>query len=158
MQASCPLWLLLLTLVGIPAPGQVVRSVEVVAVMPPPPRQWKAGSQVVIPLTLRIRAGYHINSNTPAEDYLIPTKLTWDPLEPVILKAVEYPEGETVKYDFSEEPLSVYSNKIVVQSTFDVHAPLPAGTKEITGKLRYQACTEKACLPPKTIPVNVPVR
>jgi hypothetical protein len=39
-----------------------------------------------------------------------------------------------------------------------VPKPLPSDLKELAAKLRYQACTDKACLPPVTVDVKVPVR
>ena len=105
---------------------------------------------------MRIRPGYHVNSNRPSEDYLIPTKLTWD-AAPITLRSVNYPDAESVTYSFSEKPLSVYSGKIRVISTFKAPESPGADFKTLTGKLRYQACNDKACFPPKTIGVKVPV-
>ncbi len=30
-------------------------------------------------VALQLRAGYHVNSNTPSDDYFIPLRLTWNP-------------------------------------------------------------------------------
>jgi hypothetical protein len=35
---------------------------------------------------------------------------------------------------------------------------LPETLTELRGELRYQACTNKACLPPKTLSFSVPVQ
>ena len=136
--------------------GQQFGGIEAASVVPPAPVALKPNAEIVVPLMVRIRAGYHINSHTPFEDYLIPTKLTWQ-AAPLSLKKTEYPDGEIVAYEFSEQPLSVYSDKIVIKSTFRTPEKIPAGLTEIPGKLRYQACTDKACLPPRTIEVAVPV-
>ena len=34
-------------------------------------------------------------------------------------------------------------------------ASAPAGLGAVNGKLRYQACTDKMCLPPKTVDVRL---
>jgi hypothetical protein len=132
------------------------RGVQAASVMPPKSVKVTAGDDLDVTLKVAIRPGYHMNSNTPAEDYLIPTKLTWD-VDGLTVKSVDYPEAETVKYDFSEKPLSVFSGTITLSSSFAVPETLPSGLTELTGKLRYQACTEKACLPPVTVDVHVPV-
>jgi Thiol:disulfide interchange protein DsbD, N-terminal len=132
------------------------RGVQAASVMPPTAVQLKAGEDLSIPLKIAIRPGYHINSNTPAEDYLIPTRLTWRNAG-LKLKSVEYPKAESVQYEFSEKPLSVYSGTITLRSVLAVPAPIPPGLKDLTAKLRYQACNEKACLPPVTVDVTVPV-
>ena len=112
--------------------------------------------QVRVPVGIRIRRGYHINSNTPNERYLIPTSLTWD-TPPFEVKSVEYPAAEEVRYDFSEEPLSVYSSRIEIVTTFRVES-VPAELAELSARFRFQACDDRSCLPPRTIPVKIPVR
>ena len=109
-----------------------------------------------VPITVRIRRGYHINSNTPNDPYLIPTSLAW-PDVPLRVASVMYPPAEEVKYDFSDKPLSVYSSRVEIVTTFDVES-VPGGVDELRGSFRFQACNDKACLPPKTLPVSVPVR
>jgi hypothetical protein len=39
---------------------------------------------------------------------------------------------------------------------FKVAANAPAGPGAAVGKLRYQACNDRACFPPKTVEVTVP--
>ena len=109
-----------------------------------------------VPITVRIRRGYHINSNTPNDPYLIPTSLAW-PNVPLRVASVMYPPAEEVKYDFSDKPLSVYSSRVEIVTTFQVES-VPGGVDELHGTFRFQACNDKACLPPKTLPVSVPVR
>jgi hypothetical protein len=107
-------------------------------------------------LHLQLKPGYHVNSNKPAEEYLIPLRLTWaeGPLEAA---EVVYPAPKFEKYEFSEKPLSVYSGEFDVLTKFKVKAGTAPGPAQQTGKLRYQACNDKMCLPPKTIDVKLPV-
>ena len=149
-------WFTAAVLLGAWASAQSFRGFQALSVVPPEPVFLGASEEVVVPLTLRIRPGYHVNSNRPAEDYLIPTKLTWD-AAPITLKSVNYPDAENVTYSFSEKPLSVYSGKIRVISTFKASQSLGADFKALTGRLRYQACNDKACFPPQTITVKVPI-
>lgn len=118
----------------------------------------KRGASVEVPLKLMVRRGYHINSNVPAEDYLIPTLLRWEPGGPLAPQGVAYPKGESVRYEFAEKPLVVYSGTVTVTSRFRVAADTPAGVTNLKGKLRYQACTDNLCLPPRTLDVSVAVR
>lgn len=117
----------------------------------------KRGQTLAVPLELQLRNGYHMNTNAPLDEYLIPLKLTWDP-SPLTLQDIKYPPGKTEKYEFSDKPLAVYTSDVVVQSHFAVPASAPAGTLTLKGKLRYQACTDKVCLAPKTINVSVPLQ
>ena len=114
------------------------------------------GRQVVVPVAVRIRPGFHVNSDRPADAYLIPTELTWR-TKALALKGIEYPPAELVEYKHSDKPLSVYSGKFVIRSSFGVPAQIPDGLSELTGTLRYQACNDKACFPPQSLPVRIPL-
>jgi thiol:disulfide interchange protein DsbD len=113
-----------------------------------------ASVQVKIPLT--VRQGYHVNSNTPNDEYLIPLKLTWTATGALEGGAITYPKPSQEKYEFAEKPLSVYTGNFELVANFKVAANAPAGPGAAVGKLRYQACSNKACYQPKTIEVTVP--
>jgi Thiol:disulfide interchange protein DsbD, N-terminal len=116
----------------------------------------KRGTIVTAPVKVRLRQGYHVNSNTPSDDYLIPLRLNWkaDPLQPL---SILYPKPHMEKYTFSAKPLSVYSGGFEIQTRFRVPAKAPNGPAILDGKLRYQACNDRLCLPPKTIDVPLTV-
>lgn len=116
----------------------------------------KAGSTAEVKLAVEIRPGYHANSNTPSDDYLIPMRLTWNP-GPLEAAEVVYPKGQMEKYSFSETPLSVYSGDFQILTRFKVAAGAAPGPAVLAGKLRYQACNDRMCLPPKTVDVSLPV-
>lgn len=103
-----------------------------------------------------MREGYHCNSNKPSDEYLIPLKLTWNPgaLES---PEVSYPQPRMEKYAFSDKPLSVYTGSFELVTKAKVSASAMPGQVIATGKLRYQACTDRMCLTPKTIEVSVPI-
>ncbi len=103
-----------------------------------------------------MRPGYHTNSNTPSDPYLIPLKLTWNP-GPLEAVSVMYPKPAMEKYSFSDKPLSVFSGNFDLSTTFKVPANAIPGPTAVTGKLRYQACNDSMCLAPKTIDVRLQV-
>ncbi len=107
-------------------------------------------------LSVQVRSGYHINSNAPADEYLIPLRLNWTgaPLETV---ETIYPKPRMEKYSFSEKPLSVYTGDFELVTRFKVPASAAPGQTTLPAKLRYQACTDRMCLPPKTVDVSLPV-
>ncbi len=116
----------------------------------------KRGSSVVAKIPLHLKAGYHVNSNTPSDEYLIPLRLTWDPGK-LAVEGTVYPKPQMETLSFSEKPLSVFSGTFVVEVRFKAAANAPAGSVTMMGKLRYQACNSKECLPPKIVDVPVPV-
>ena len=130
------------------------RGVQAATALPPPPVELRAGGEVEVPLLVRVRPGYHINSHRPAEEYLIPTSIAWD-AAPLEIVRIDYPDAEIVRYDFSEQPLSVYSGEFEIVTVLRAPKSLPAGLASMKGKLRYQACNDKACLAPATVDVAV---
>ena len=117
----------------------------------------KRGATLEVPLKVTVRPGYHINSNKPAEDYLIPTVVNWE-ADQVTLQGVTYPKAESVRYEFAEKPLLVYSGTVTIVSRLNVSSSATAGPATLNGKLRYQACTDKMCLAPRTLDVSLPIK
>lgn len=135
-----------LLLAALAGNAQVFRGFQAASVIPPEPVKLEPGAKIEIPLVVRIRPGYHINSDQPREEYLIPTAITWE--APALkIEGVEFPEAEIVEYSFSDQPLSVFSGEIVIKSVFRVPGKVPS-MDSIRGSLRYQACNDKSCLAP----------
>ena len=116
----------------------------------------KRGAAVAVKTAVLLKSGYHVNSNTPSEKYLIPLRLTW---EPSALEAVEvvFPKPHMEKYEFSSIPLSVFTGDFELVTRFKVSANATNGPGMALGKLRYQACNNNSCLPPKTVEIRLPV-
>lgn len=116
------------------------------------PQSVKAGKRSVVELHFRVIDGFHVNSNTPKSELLIPTKIALQPAAGVKTETIEYPAGKA--YSFSFEPgekLDVYSGAF----TLKLPVVAGAGTHIVDGTLRYQACDNAACYPPKSLPVQV---
>jgi hypothetical protein len=111
-----------------------------------------AGKRAVLELRFHILQGYHVNSHTPKSDFLIPTALTLQSANGVTAGALEYPPGQS--YSFSFDP----SEKVdVYAGDFTVRLPVVAtpGEHTVDGSLKYQACDNAACYPPRTLPVRL---
>ena len=137
------------------ATGQF-RGFQAATLAPAPPLKLTPGEVVELPLIVRIRRGYHINSNKPTEDYMIPTRLTWDSAE-IQVEAVEFPEAELYTLSFSDQPLAVFSGEFVIKTRFRAPRNLPATLTEAKATLHSQACNDKACLAPTTAEITAPV-
>jgi len=141
-----------LLLLAIPLPGQS----NILSVSPPVKLVAKRNTAAVAKITVQLRSGFHVNSNTPADDYLIPLRLTWT-AAPLEVEQVLYPAPRMEKYEFSEKPLSVYTGDFEIATRFRVPSAAPPGMQVIPGKLRYQACSHKECYPPRTIDVKLAI-
>ena len=116
------------------------------------PQTIPAGKSVRIELHFRVQDGFHVNSNTPKSDYLLPTRVEFGQVEGVKAAPAEYSPGTAYSFSFEpNEKLDVYTG------AFTVKLPVvaTAGEHKLTGTLRYQACDHAACYPPKTLPVEV---
>jgi hypothetical protein len=113
-----------------------------------------AGKSSPVALHFRIAQGMHINSHTPSDEYLIPTVFSIPDGEGVKLDAASYPSGAMITLPSDPKTkLSVYSGEFIIQAKI----VSPAGNHLMQGKLRYQACNDTQCLPPKTITVPIDV-
>ena len=146
----------LIGLMSVPAFAQ--SSAKVVKVKPEQSvYKVKQGSSFQVAVVIDIDGGYHINSNQPAEDFLIPTALKIQPPPGLRANAVRYPKAKVQKFSFSETPMSVYEGRAVLRFTARALSSLSPGSHKIKGKLTVQACNDQACLRPQTVDVEIPL-
>ncbi len=120
--------------------------------------QVHAGASTNVDLAFRVGSGFHINSNKPHSDFLIPTELKLTGADQVTIVGVKYPAGQDETFPFSpDEKLSVYSGDFSVTATVRAPPKAQAGSYPIQGVLTYQACDKAACYPPKNMPVQFQV-
>lgn len=113
-----------------------------------------AGKPSSVELHFQVASGLHVNSHNPTEEALIPTTLSFPEDSSVKLAKAVYPHGELFTYPNDPgQKLSVYTGE------FTIHAELvaPRGDHLLQASLRYQACSNSLCLPPRTIPVAIDV-
>ena len=117
------------------------------------------GKAATVTLNFRVASGFHINSNKPNSELLIPTVLKLSPPTDLSLGNIQYPSGEQVSFAFSpDEKLSVYTGNFSVQATARTIGSIHVGSYRVHGELKFQACDNSACYPPKSIPVNFDVQ
>jgi thioredoxin:protein disulfide reductase len=117
-----------------------------------------AGSTVKAAVVAAVASGYHVNDHVPSLDYLIPTNLKLEPAAPLSVGATSYPKGSPQKFSFLDTPISVYQGKLVVGAQINVAADARPGTYTLKGSLDYQACNDRACLPPTSLPLTLSVK
>lgn len=112
-----------------------------------------AGRPAIVEFDFRVGQGLHINTNMPRSEFLIPTRLRFMPPTDIAVGKVEYPAGEELVLSFSKEKLSVYTGDFKVKAQVSASRSATTGPYTVHGELKYQACNDKACFPPKTLPV-----
>ena len=110
-------------------------------------------------LRFHVNAGFHVNSNTPKSEFLIPTVLKLDAPTDIAVGKITYPAGEEMSFPFSpDEKLSVYTGEFPLSIVIHPLASVVPGKYMLRGELKYQACDNAACYPPKKLPVEFEVK
>jgi hypothetical protein len=116
----------------------------------------KAGHEAIVELRFRVDPGFHINSHDPKDETLIPTALQTDKRSGVDVLSVQYPAGVPFRLSLpgdagQAQVLDVYQGEFRVM----VRLVADPGETTMSGNLRYQACDNAACFPPRTLAVRV---
>jgi len=117
------------------------------------------GHSTPVHFTFHVVDPYHVNSSQPLEQELIPTQLHFSLPAEVALGKLQYPAGKLMSFPFDPSTkLSVYSGDFVVNGIVIAPGQASTGTYTIHGELKYQACDNNACYPPKKLPFTFNVK
>lgn len=108
----------------------------------------KPGDEFKIGVKISISDEWHTNSHTPTEEFLIPAEIEIDSTGAFEVRQIHYPEGEMVKFTFSETPLSVYEGETIIWAEAKANQSLDSDSLIISGTFSYQACNDLVCLMP----------
>ncbi|MEE8526880.1 MAG: thioredoxin family protein [Thermoanaerobaculia bacterium] len=111
---------------------------------------YEAGAAVRVAARVKIEDHWHVNSNTPTYDWLIPTELSLELPVAASAAALTYPPHQMLKFEFTDEPIAVYDGTTTILAELTLGDEVAAGSYEVQGALRYQACDHRQCLPPVT--------
>jgi hypothetical protein len=139
--------------------GMPGRKIPSVTMSPAPIVTVMRGKPTTVNLRFHVGSGFHVNSNKPKSEFLIPTALKLNPPTDIVIGRVNYPSGEEMSFAFApQDKLSVYSGEFPL--TVEVHplASVYPGNYKIHGELRYQACDNAACYPPKKLTLAFEVK
>ncbi len=129
--------------------AQTVKPESVVAVRVEPARvELAGGGAAELTLVATIQEGFHINSNKPAQEYLIPTRVELAGAEGFTLERIEFPAAALKSFGFApDEKLSVYEGTVKVRARLRAKSA-PAGAHSLRLLFHYQACNDQICLRP----------
>jgi len=122
------------------------------------------GQAAVLTVEVKISPPYHINSDRPLQDYLIPTTLELGPQQSLTFGEPIFPPAPVKKLPVADSPMAVYEGTVKIAVEIMPAAGLSVKAVKIDGKVNYQACNDRYCLPPAaqafslTIPVAASAR
>jgi hypothetical protein len=117
------------------------------------------GGKAPLSIEMHVNRGFHVNSNKPNDELLLPTVVHLNPPQGIMIVGIEYPEGEQLALPFmGKDKLSVYSGNFAVAAEVRIPQSSALGSLRVHGEVKYQACDNRQCFPPKTTPLEFDVR
>jgi len=113
-----------------------------------PQAELKRGETTPISLEITVREPYHINSDTPLDEFVVPTSIRFDDEDGLEFGSLDFPEANVRRFSFSENPLSVYEGIFKVEASVRVSSDYRRDEAVISGTISYQACDDISCLAP----------
>lgn len=117
----------------------------------------KRGGAAKATIVMDIPGGLHVNSYRPGSEYAIPTVIKAS-ASGAKVGSVMYPRGKNRKLSFSEETINVYEGRTVFTFNVAVPAKFKGSVVKIPVTVRYQACTDEVCYPPKNKEITLTAR
>ncbi|MEO8724871.1 MAG: protein-disulfide reductase DsbD domain-containing protein [Acidobacteriaceae bacterium] len=156
------IWLLALLALAVSAaaaqdfpPGGKPQWVELVS-SSTPVIQVAATGGAKTTLEFRVKPQMHINSHQPHSGLLIPTELALSAPKGITLQP-QYPAGHDINLPFESEKLSVYTGEFSIEVNVQAKGTSPVKVM-VPAELKYQACNDNSCFPPKTLKFELEVQ
>lgn len=108
-------------------------------------------------IVLTIPGGLHVNSSRPASEYAIPTTVRLSGAG-VRISGPTFPRGVNRKFQFSENTINVYEGTVRFPFTVTVPTGFKGDTVRLRAVVRYQACTDEVCYPPRNKEITITAR
>ena len=118
----------------------------------------RPGDTFKVAIVANIKKGLHINSHQPTEEVLVPTVVSFDETDEIVLAPVSYPEPALKSFSFSGHKIPVYDGRIAMIVWGKVARDIEPGATKISGYFAYQACDDKSCFMPHSIGFEIPLK
>lgn len=117
------------------------------------------GEEFTILLELNIEDGWHINSNKPLDEFVIPTKVEVQAINGIDIKTIKYPKANIVDLESLGGKTSTFEGKTPIKINGIIDGEYRYDNVEFNIDVTYQGCNNEMCLAPitKTISLIVDV-
>ncbi|MFN0277720.1 MAG: protein-disulfide reductase DsbD domain-containing protein [Pyrinomonadaceae bacterium] len=115
------------------------------------------GKAVRATVVLSLPGGLHANSRYPGSEYAVPTTVRVSG-SGVRIGAVSYPRGHNRKFEFSSDTINVYEGRTAFNFNVTVPSTYRGNSIRINVTVKYQACTNEVCYPPKSKQITLTAR
>jgi peroxiredoxin len=136
--------------------GEIERLVPTpVVAVSAEPAALAGGTHAELAVRLDVAAGYHVMSDRPSEPNYIPTRVTLESADGVLVGDSHYPAATS--FALGAKSIATFVGATPVRIPVEVAQGATTGARRLRGTLRYQACTESRCLFPVTQSFEVPI-
>lgn len=134
---------------------------------PPQPVQWKAslvpgapvkpGTRAAIDLSGEVQQGWHVYALTQPAGGPIPLRISLDENDVAQIRGTTSgTDPIRIKDSSFQMETQLYRGDFTFHVPVEVKNPA-AGKQVIPLNVRFQACSDRTCLPPKTVHLSIPV-
>ncbi len=115
------------------------------------------GEKIGLALKLEIAPGWHINAPEQFDEFLIPCALEISEAPDYRVVEYYYPPPERGKFSFSEAELTYFVGEVYLGVLLEVPATVRPGKVKIKGSFTFQACDDRSCIAPETLPLEAEI-
>jgi thiol:disulfide interchange protein len=115
----------------------------------------RPGKPAMAAVVVDVKPGFHAQSHTPSQEYLIKFQLKVDDNPSLTFGESVYPDGEVYNTKTALGMLNVYTGRIIVRFPVEVKSGAAMGDVKIKGSVRFQVCDDNVCYPPVKTPFEI---
>ncbi|MEA1986899.1 MAG: protein-disulfide reductase DsbD [Candidatus Marinimicrobia bacterium] len=108
------------------------------------------GKDFTISVILDIDDGWHINSNKPFDDFVIPTEVTVQSVNGIDIQKIKYPKAHVVNLESLGGKTSTFVGKTEIEIIGLIDSEFRKDKLNLDIDVRYQGCNDEICLAPIT--------
>jgi DsbC/DsbD-like thiol-disulfide interchange protein len=110
------------------------------------------GQRIVLALDVDLPKGVHVYA--PGVEGYIPVDFALAESDSIVLHPPVYPPSQTLHLKVIKETVPVYTNHIRLLREITIGKTIKPGDLTVNGTFRYQACDDKQCFVPETVPLK----
>lgn len=130
----------------------------VLTVQPPVLITLVVGEVAEARITVVVAEGYHIQANPASSEFLVPARLELKARGGVRPGQPVYPPGRPYRLEGTSSDLMTYKGTFEIVVPLEVSESARPGNRILQGVLHHQACDERSCLFPASVPVKLTVQ
>lgn len=111
-----------------------------------------AGQRIALTLDVDLPGGVHVYA--PGVQGYIPIELAISESSAIAVHPAIYPPSETIHLEVIKETVPAYTGHIRILGEITIAKNAKPGELVVEGAFRYQACNEKICFIPETVPLK----